>query len=293
MSTGRAYAELCLASSLWGFGFIATRWGMESLSPVWLQVIRYAIVAFLAFPFWLIFKKTPAAQAMRIAAVPGIALGLTLLFQTYGLKYTTITKSGFLTTLYVIIVPIIETVIHRQIPTWRHIFCVLLALVGTALMTGMGVNGGANGWNVGDLLTIAAAFCAAVQILSLGRLASRLESFEFNFFQSLWSGLIPLGLAFAWEPVPHLSAISGISVAGILFLALGSTLLGFQIQIRAQRVISPSIASFFFLLESPVAAFFAAWFFAERLTPSQWLGAGLIFFATAGSIWGGRRSAAS
>jgi len=272
-----------LASTLWGFGFIATRWAMESLSPVWLQVVRYGIVVVLALPFYLWLKKTPPARAMRIAAVPGISLGLTLLFQTYGLKYTTITKSGFLTTLYVIIVPLLETLIRRQIPTWRHIFCVLLALVGTALMTGMGALGD-SAWNVGDLLTIAAAFCAAVQILSLGRLASQLPSFEFNFFQSLWSGIIPLILVLGGEPAPHLSSISAVSVAGLLFLALGSTLLGFQIQIRAQRVISPSIASFFFLLESPVAALFAAWFYAERLTPPQWLGAALIFLATAGSI---------
>ncbi len=299
MSIGRAYAELTFASALWGFGFIATRWGMEGLGPVWLQAVRYALVVSLAFPFWYFRKnRKPAAQALRIAAVPGIALGLTLLFQTYGLQYTTVTKSGFLTTLYVIIVPLIETIVRRKAPQWRHISCVFLALIGTAFMTGMGPGAlgqeaGMAAWNVGDLLTLACAMCAAVQILALGRLASQLGPFEFNFFQSVWSGLIPVALALGWTAPPSMTAVTSTTVAGVLFLALGSTLLGFHIQIRAQRVISPSLASFFFLLESPFAALFAAYFFGERLSSTQWMGAALIFFATAGSLWPerGRRGA--
>ncbi len=277
-----ALLELLLSSLLWGFGFVATRWALEGYGPLWMQSLRFFLVFLIALPFLLMAKtgrKGSRRSQFYLAATPGLFLGATLIFQTYGLKYTTVTKSSFITTLYVVFVPLFEATFRRQKIQGWHLVFVLLALVGTALMSEL--QGG--DWNVGDLLTLACSLCAAIQIISLGVLANRMESsFQFNVYQSLWAGLIPLCLALGVEPI-HWFPIKPLAALGIGFLAIGSSLIGFMIQIRAQKVIPPSVVSVFFLLESPFAAFFAFLFFGEHLSLHQWGGAFLIFVSALGT----------
>ncbi len=274
--------ELLFASALWGFGFVATRWALESYGPLWIQAIRSFVVVVVALPFFFggrrPFKLPPLSQ-FYLAATPGLFLGASLIFQTYGLKYTTVTKSGFITCLYVVFVPLFETTFRKQSVRPWHLLFVFVALLGTGFMSGVE----SGDWNVGDLMTLACSLCAAVQIISLGALAGRMgSSFQFNVFQSFWAGLIPLCLAVPLEPI-HWFPIQPLAAAGIVFLAVGSSLIGFMIQIRAQKVISPSVVSVFLLLEGPFAALFAFLLFGEHMNPIQWVGALLIFVAAMGT----------
>src|ERR1700704_6274220 len=95
--------ELILAGALWGFGFIATKWALEALNVAELAFLRFAIAGLVGLPVVLALKnKYSAAKKFRLSFMPAVFLMLTLVLQTAGLLYTTPTKCGFITTLYVV-----------------------------------------------------------------------------------------------------------------------------------------------------------------------------------------------
>lgn len=295
-----AAMELCFAGALWGFGFVATIWSLRAMGPLAITGWRFAVAALIGFVIVGLrpsLRRHLSMAQFRLALTPGLLLSLTLILQTWGLRYTTATKSGFITTLYVLLVPVLERLwLKRNLPRFHFIY-VTLALIGVALICDIqssfwatfanasaSSGGGAPGadhltWNFGDLLTFICAITAAVHIIWFGRIHKRIgHAFVFNNFQSLWAAVLPLVASFALEPVPR-PALADLSLAGFIMLAIGSTLVAFALQIRAQKIIAPSMVSLLFLLESPFATLFAITILGEHLRTTQWVGAGLILSA--------------
>jgi drug/metabolite transporter (DMT)-like permease len=278
-----ATIELVFAGMLWGFGFIATLWALHDIGPFTLTPLRFLLAAGVSLPLILFhpsWRRHLNIGQARLAFWPGFFLFLTLTFQTWGLKFTTATKSGFITTLYILFVPILERLILKRHLHRFHWLFVASAMAGTALICQFQLGN----WNVGDGLTLLCAFAASFQILWFGLIADRIESVvTFNFWQTLWAFALaaPLMLFESGPWLPH----SNFAWAGLLLLAFGSTLIAFALQIRAQRVLSPSVASLLFLLESPFATLFAIAILNERLDVTQWVGAGLILFSGAAASW--------
>jgi drug/metabolite transporter (DMT)-like permease len=285
-----AVLELAFAGALWGFGFIAAVWALRSMGPMAITGWRFTVAAVIGFTIVGLrpsLRSHLTREQFWLACVPGMLICATLVFQTWGLRYTTATKSSFITTLYVLIVPVLERLwLKRHVPRMHYLF-VIIALIGVALICDLAgeFTGGINGtdprlrWNFGDLLTLICSFAASVHIIWFGRINQKIgDSFVFNNFQSLWACAIPLVASFALEPAPTPN-LSDLSMIGFLMLAIGSTLIAFALQVRAQKVISPSLASLLFLLESPFATLFAIYFLGESLRTGQWVGAGLILAA--------------
>ncbi len=274
LSSKRAVAELVLAAAIWGFGFIATRWTLAEVGPFWLSALRFLLAAAIALPF-VAARGGLSRKQVLLAAPPGLLLGASLVFQTAGLVHTTATNSGFVTTLYILFVPLIGFAFLRQKIRALHFGLVLLALAGTALICRLE----STAVNVGDLLTLACAVLAAGHLVWLSAIGKRIQSpFAFNAFQGFWAGLAALVVAIPFEAAP---AIPGPrALGGLAFLVVVSTMLAFLLQVRAQRVLPASLASLLCLLESPFAALFAFLFLAERLAPLQWTGAALIMVAS-------------
>lgn len=279
----QAVAELIFAAFIWGFSFVCAKWVLGSMGPLWATSIRFVLPSLVILPF-VFARPWLRAQAgwgqFMLAAVPGILLGLTLVLQNSGLLYTTVTKSGFITVLYVVFVPLLEGPLFGNRVPLSHGLWVALALLGTALICRLDIGD----WNRGDLLTLACSVIATGQILALQHASTRIQSsFVFNLYQAVWAGILPTIFAvpfdtFARWPLPWEA------IGGLLILSFGVTMVGFLIQVRTQRVLQPSIVSMLFLLESPIAAFFAYLVFGETLTPSQWIGGFLIMVAAMGSI---------
>ncbi len=286
-----ASVELVTAAALWGFGFIATIWAFEVFSPFEITFMRFAIAGSLL----IFFVFTPAGRAsitqyIRISFIPALLLTTTLIFQTWGLQYTTPTKSGFITTLYVVFVPILESLVSRQKLPWTLWACVALALVGTGLI----VNVGIDSLNIGDVLTFICALAATFQIYWLGLVSPNIEKpFVFNLVQAAWGALICLPVLF-FEPLPQKLANIGdwsmLAWAGLLALSLGSTVIAFFLQVRAQKFLSATVSSLIFLLESPFALIFALLLLSQTLSLSESFGAVIIFAsAAAASVFESRR----
>jgi drug/metabolite transporter (DMT)-like permease len=282
-STRTATAELLLGAGLWGFGFVASRWAMAAFGPLTLTAARFGLACLVGLVFCLCvpsLRRSLSLREWKLSFSPGFFLGLTLVLQNYGLQYTSIAKSGFITCLYVITVPLISRFFLKHRLPHNHFIWVLVSLVGAALVCELD----SFRWNGGDALTLACSFAAALQILEVGRLCSRSKSpFVFTLGQAFWASLLPLAGAWAWESLP--AAVPPKAWWGLAELVFGASLLSFFIQLRAQRILSASTVSLLFLLESPFAAFFGFWLEGEILRPTQLCGALLILAAAAFSVW--------
>lgn len=279
LTKNRAALELIFAGVLWGFGFVATVWALEAFTPVETLFLRFVIAGIVGELLYLI-AKGPNFVSLReelTRALPaGLLLGGMLLLQTIGLKYTTATKSGFLTALYVILVPLFNAWFFKTASSWRQYALTFLALVGTFILVG----GKIDNINTGDLWTLACAVFATFHIIYIGRISHRVgNAFRFNNFQSLWCLLALTPLLLSQEQM-FVGTPTAKPWLGVLCLGLGSSIIAFYLQIRTQKILSDSTASMIFLLESPFAAMFGFLILNERLSPLQISAAVLIMAAS-------------
>lgn len=281
ISRRQAVGELVVAGVLWGFGFIATVWALRAYTTSELVVVRY-LLAVLAgeFLWWVLLRRPQDAVRgwkgdFRLAIPAGLLLAAFVFPQTYGLKFTTAAKSGFLTTFYVILVPLFNRVFFgAPIAPARYLHA-LIAIAGALLL--MGAEFG--NVNPGDVITLICAALAAAHIIYIDRISKKIvDPFRFNTFQSLFAGLGVAPLLLIQDRVTVWTA-DPLAIAGLLSLALASSVVAFTIQIRAQKVLPPTTASMLFLLESPFALLFAILLLNESLGPLQASGAFLILLA--------------
>jgi drug/metabolite transporter (DMT)-like permease len=283
ISRNRAVLELILAGALWGLGFTANELALKSISSIEILLFRMAIaVACGEFVRAVGFRNSPPFtwKDMKLAAPAGLILSVFLIFQTVGMEYTTATNSGFITTLYVIFVPLLNHVFMRVKAPFVVYLLAAFALFGAYLM--MGTN--ASELNRGDLLTLVCAVVGAIHIIYLGRASPKASDvIRFNNWQSFFCLLpvIPFWFFMGKTPFDKMTLESW---WGVLFLAVGSSVVAFTLQVRAQRVLNDMTASMLFLLESPFAFLFGFIFLSERLNLLQASGAIVILASSALTI---------
>lgn len=279
MTRQRAVGELVLAGALWGFGFVATIWVLAELTPTELLVSRYLIATLVGELIWWLMLRGRGDRGhwlrdFKLALPAGLLMAAFIFPQTLGLKYTSASKSGFLTTFYVILVPLFNRVFFKTPIRASRYGHATLAIFGAALLMGADAS-----MNPGDWLTLLCAALAAVHILYIERISQRIDNpFRFNTFQSFFAlvGVAPLLFTqdgFKWWPADPKA------IAGLLMLAIASSVIAFTIQIRTQKILSSATASMLFLLESPFALFFGILLLRESLSPAQGVGAVMILTA--------------
>lgn len=281
--------ELTIAGVIWGSSFTLVRWALSDFSATTLIFWRFIIAFILGeslhfFANRKLFKNSWSDA--RLAMLAGIFLGLSLLLQTYGLNYTSVTNSGFITSLYVVLIPIIAAIFFSHQIKPHHIVLSLVAF------TGMGFLLNLENFTIryGEILTFGAAVTAAFQIIFIGISAKKAKSaFRFNNYQTFWSLVTILPFLVIevrakninlWPETVHLK-----SVLSMIGLALLVSVLAFYLQVRAQRTLSTTTSSMLCLLEGPFAFIFAAYFLSERLAPVQFFGAFVILLSCVLSVF--------
>lgn len=285
----QAVLELIVAGSLWGFGFVATQWTLTTWNPSGVLLWRFIGAWVLGEFIYLVSKirhkeKTPWKSDF-IGSIPaGLLLGTFLLMQTIGLQYTTATKSGFITTLYVVFVPVANALFFKRKLALSGYVLVGLALLGTYLLMDVSAATLVNDINVGDLWTLGTAILATAHIIYIGRFTHKIQNaFRANNFQSLWALAVILPVMI-FMPHTQTGPMNAQSLGGLFILISACSVLGFYIQVRTQKVLSDTTASMLFLLESPYAFFFAYILMGDRLNAWQACGALLILGAALGMV---------
>ena len=259
---------LLLTSVIWGFGFIAQRLGMDHLGPYSFNVFRFALGALSLVPLVYFLrrkKKTPIRMGKPFWIIGGLA-GLVLFggatLQQVGLLYTTAGKAGFITGLYLVIVPLIGFCLRQKIDKLT-IAGALIATYGLYLLS-MNEN---LTLGRGDTLVLIGAFFWAVHVQVVGYAAKyKLDALKLAVLQYLICAGLNLILALFLEEFSVQATIDG--SWAILYAGLVSVGVAYTLQIVAQKHVDPSRAAIILSLEA-VFAVLAGWLMLEELLNSR------------------------
>jgi drug/metabolite transporter (DMT)-like permease len=272
----RADASLMLLALVWGGTFVVVKTALRDISTMYFLALRFGLAAVcLGLLFANKFRtmgRTQLLCGLRAGFLVGILLWLGFALQTWGLEYTSAGNSGFLTGLYIVLVPLFSAALYRRWPRAAELIGISIAGVGLVLLTAPSTTKMLS-LNRGDLLTIGCAIVFAVHLLALGYFSQR-ERFEaVAIGQVACTALISmLGLMVERPRVSwHPQVILAIVVTGVL-----ATAVAFALQTWAQQYTTPTRTALILSLE-PVFAFAAAVLVAgEALILRSVVGGGLI-----------------
>lgn len=269
---------LIVTTTIWGFAFVAQKTAMDSMGPFTFAAARYLLGTACVLPFalaeWRARSPRLTRTQWRRIGVLCLAFVMGSLLQQVGLTVTTATNGGFLTSLYVVFVPLIALFVARLKPHPIVWIAMPMALVGVFLLNGASLSG----FNLGDGLMVLCAGFWAVQVFMLGTLARETGlPITLSALSFAACGLVALFGAPIFE-APSLDQLAAgwveIAYAGVL-----STALGFSLQAVGQQQVPPANAAIILSSESLFAALGGALLLGERLVLIGYLGAALIFLA--------------
>lgn len=273
----RADALMLLTAMIWGSTFVAQRLGMDHIGPFLYTGLRFLVGALAVMPLiWLLRKPAKPDTPSRISKpmlLGSLALGCVLTLginlQQIGLMFTTVTNSGFITGLYVILVPVFGLFIGMRTHkgTWAGASLALIGMIMLSVGPGFQVASG-------DWLQLVGAACWAIHVLMVGALASRYDPILVSFIQFIVCAAISLTLALIFEPIqlPMIEqALPAILYGGVLAVGVAFTL-----QVVAQKDAITSHAAIILSLEAVFAALAGWLILGETLSPRGLLGCALM-----------------
>ena len=283
---------LLVTAIIWGFAFVAQRVGMDHMGPYAFNGIRFALGAFSLIPFiiWQSRKKPASKQELpsrKLLIIGGIGAGFLVFFgasfQQVGLMSTTAGKAGFITGLYMVIVPVMGLAIgHRT--NKGTIIGITLAVIGLYFLSV--TEDFTIAW--GDVLVLIGAFFWAAQVLVISYLSPKLDSLKLAFMEFLICSILSMVVALAIEEITW-EGISGAAIP-LLYGGLASVGVAYTIQVFAQKKTHPSHASIIMGMEAVFAVIGGWMFLNEMLSFRGFIGCGLMLAGMIISqLWGLKR----
>lgn len=272
----QADLTLALVALVWGTTFVVVKRALPEISPTYFLALRFSLASACLLPMFSgAFRRAGAPavwRGLRGGAAAGVFLWIGYMLQTFGLQYTSAGNSGFLTGLYIVLVPLIGACVYRRWPQVRELLGILVAAAGMLLLTFPAFHGRFH-MNRGDLLTIFCAAAFACHLLVLGYYSQR-ERFE-----AVAVGQIVCAAALstiALSAYPPRVAWSRSVVFAIVLTAVFATALAFALQTWAQQYTTPTRTALIFALEPVFALATAVIAGGEKLTFAAVFGGALI-----------------
>ena len=264
MTRRQAILALWATCLIWGAAFPLAKLALRDASPMAFTALRFLLATLLLAP--VLGRAT--REEWRAGAVLGALLALGFATQTIGLQWTTASRSGFITALYIPLVPLIVLLAYRTLPERLAAIGLAIALGGMVLLTRPA--GLAGGVNTGDLLTLLCAVCFASHMVATGAYAKRFDIARLMMTQIATAGVLT---TVATPLLEHPRVVLSPLLLGMLaYEAILASVVAIRLQLAAQRVLSPSYAALVYTLEPVVASLTAFLLMGDRLTPPQWLG---------------------
>ncbi len=267
----KADLTLLLVAILWGSAFAAQRIAGQLGSVFMFNAVRFLLAGLVLLAISIRTRISP--QQWLWVSVAGTILFTAGALQQAGLLTTTAGNAGFITSLYVVIVPFVMFVGWRERPHWLAVVAVLLAAAGAFLLS----TGGRLHITAGDGLELVGALFWSLHVVVVGRFASRFDAISFSAGQLLIGSLLNFaaGALFEGGRIP----LSGPMLGAIVYTAFISLGLGYTLQIWGQKHTPPTDAAILLSLES-VFAVVGAWVVLnERLSTIQIAGCLIILTA--------------
>ncbi|MBD9655392.1 DMT family transporter [Pseudomonas sp. PDM12] len=273
----RADLLMLVTAMIWGSSFVAQRLGMDAIGPFLYSGLRFALAVVVLLPVIMLLRRRRAQPASPISrplllggSLMGAVLALGINLQQVGLLFTSVTNSGFITGLYVIVVPLLGLLLGHKtgLGIWLG---ASLAVVGMFLLS-VG-----DGFHVasGDLLQLAGALVWGIHVLLVGVFAARHDALVLALVQFVTCALISLALALVFEHLP--GAAIAQALPAILYGGIFGVAVGFTLQVIAQKHAIASHAAIILSLEAVFAAIAGALLLGESLSTRGYFGCALMF----------------
>jgi drug/metabolite transporter (DMT)-like permease len=280
----RWHADLILltVAMIWGSAFAVQRVAGRSMDPFTFNGLRFMLGGLLLLPLIRIFKsnqpvdKFPTSlqkkKWLTYVPVAGLLLFSAGGLQQAGLETTTAGNAGFITSLYVVLVPILLAIFFRQKVRWIVWVAAGIAVLGSLLLS----TGGTLHLTSGDALELIGAVLWAAHVILVGRAMQRLGVISFSAGQYLVAGALNLGVSLLTR-----QSWAGITTAWwtVIYIGLLSTAIGYTLQVLGQKTAPAADAAILLSTESVFAVLTGYIFLAESLLPVQLIGCGLILGA--------------
>ena len=270
---------LLLTAAVWGFAFVVVKDSLDYVGSVYMVAIRFSIAAIgLAIIFCKRLKKIDKKHLL-MGGVTGLFLFLAYLVQTIGCSYTTAGKNAFLTTIYVILIPLIAWPLYKKRPHWHVFVAAGLSLTGIGLLALGGDD--ISGINIGDILTLLCGLFFALHILWTEKCNKEgCDTIIITMLQFAFAAF------FGWILAPFMDGAFPIVaiqtpkvVLSMLYLGLFSSMICFSLQNIGLKYVQSSLASLFLSFESVFGVLCSTIFLHETLTLKMAVGCALIFSA--------------
>lgn len=281
---------LLLTAIVWGTGFISQKLGNEVMPPMTFNAVRQLMAGMVLTPLvlsglkksgYLSKEKNSESELeyrKKRLLLAGVLCGIFMLIgtdtQQIGLLTVSAGKSGFISALYIVMVPFFSVLVGDKVKL-KSVLCVIMAMIGFAVMS---LQGGLSGSTPGDWWTLVSAAGFAAQIVVVNMFVDKDNALALSCLQFYFCGIAGLVIAVLLEG-PHIAAVfAGMPI--LLYQTFVPTATGYTLQIVGQKYTDSSTAALIMSLEAVFAAIFGALFLREMMSLREIIGAAIIFTAT-------------
>jgi drug/metabolite transporter (DMT)-like permease len=257
----RTRAELYLLSItvVWGSTFVLTKFVLENASPFAYISIRFTAASILFAVIFFRRIRLISKEAITKGAVLGVLLFAGFALQTIGLKYTTASKSAFVTGLMVVFTPLFQLIIERKPPKLGNVIGVVLVALGLFFLT----SPKGSEFNIGDALTLVCAILFSLYTVYLSIFGKEHDPAHLTFIQFISTALLSL-LAIPFLETAFMN-INGNFIMLITYLAVMPTVVALYVMAKYQKYTTPTRSAVIYSMEPPLAALFAFLIIGERI----------------------------
>lgn len=281
----RGNLMLLLTALIWGSAFVAQRSGMEYIGPFTFNAVRCFIGAIVLLPVILILDSgrkrrglsLPRTKKERRALITaGVLCGLILFvassLQQIALVHTAAGKTGFITALYIVFVPVLGLFIGKRVPlnVWVSVLVAVVGLYFLCLTEELSISG----W---DILVLMCAIAFSVHILAIDHYSTRVDGIKMACMQYFVCGIISVFPMLLTE-TPKLGDIAPVWFQ-LFYAGAFSCGIAYTLQIMAQRYTEPAVASLLMSVEAVFALLAGLLLLGEQLTEREWMGCFFMFTA--------------
>ncbi|OMH39240.1 DMT family transporter [Motiliproteus sp. MSK22-1] len=286
MSISPSHLLLVTVAAIWGFAFVAQSAGMDYLEPHSFNAARFLLGALSLLPLWFLMggKRTPQGKTLLIGGlVAGTIMFAGFSFQQFGLLHTTAGNAGFITGMYIVMVPIAGIFLGQSTTpqTWSGVILAVLGLYALSIGPDFSINNG-------DLLELIGAFFWTGHVIVIGWLSRQVDAISLSISQFIVAAVWASACALLFES-PEINGFKDAWLP-LLYAGIASSGIACTLQIIAQRKVEPSVTALILATEAVFAVIGGWLLLGETIGTKELLGCGLMLMGMIISQWPSRRS---
>ena len=275
-----AGAGLLAAACIWGFAFVVVKDSLDYIGAIYMLAFRFSIAAAALALIFVRSLKLLNASYWKRGAILGALLFFAYALQTVGCDYTTAGKNAFLTTVYVMLVPLFGWPLYKKFPGGHVFAAAAISLLGIGLLALSKSESSLLSINFGDALTLGCGVFYALHILYTAKCNVRYDPIVLTVLQFFFAAVFSWAAAFLFDGAFPVAAVKNTRlIVSMLYLGLFSTMISFALQNVGLKYVRSSFAALLLSFESVFGVLFSTVLLHERLTSRMIAGCTLIFFA--------------